>query len=159
MKTFKDSAGRDWSVTVDFGALLRVRDATGVDLLKIHEDNFSVLNRISTDLLLLIQILALLCESQFQGKGLTRDQFCAAMAGDSIEQAHRALIDDLIDFFPDARKRAWMKKVVEKADQMTTIVLQKTEAKIDQADLEAMAEELINSSGKPPASSASIPAP
>ena len=118
MHVFKDSKGRSWEVVLDVRQVRRVRAALGIDLanvIALSKDgavDVGVVDRIANDPCLLADVLWVLVEGQAKEDGVTDEAFGASLAGDSIEEAARAFLDELVDFFPGA-KRLFLKKAVE----------------------------------------------
>ena len=118
MHVFKDNKGRSWEVVLDVRQVRRVRAALGIDLanvIALDKDgavDVGVVDRIANDPCLLADVLWVLVEGQAKEDGVTDEAFGASLAGDSIEEAARAFLDELVDFFPGA-KRLFLKKAVE----------------------------------------------
>lgn len=112
MKSFTDNAGRVWMLAVNVGAIKRVRALCGVDLnsiIELDEKNkptAKLLERLSTDPVLLVDVLYAVCKPECDSKNVTDEEFDAAMAGDAIDLATSALLDEIIDFFPEAKRLA-----------------------------------------------------
>ena len=114
MKTFTDNTGRTWTLLVNVATIKRVRALGGVDLNSIIEvedgkPTTKLLERLSTDPVLLVDVLYAVCRPECEQKGVSDEDFGAAMAGDAIEQATSALLDEVIDFFPEAKRLAFRK--------------------------------------------------
>ncbi len=115
MKSFTDNAGRVWTLAVNVAAIKRVRALCGVDLNSIiemdaaNQPSAKLLERLSTDPVLLADVLYAVCKPECDSKNVTDEEFGAAMAGDSIEHATAALLDEIIDFFPEAKRLAFRK--------------------------------------------------
>lgn len=112
MKSFTDNLGRAWTLVVNVAAIKRVRALCGVDLNSIIEvedgkPTTKLLERLSTDPVLLVDVLYAVCKSECDSKNVTDEDFGAAMAGDAIENATAALLDEVIDFFPAAKRLAF----------------------------------------------------
>ena len=118
MHVFKDNKGRSWEVVLDVRQVRRVRAALGIDLanvIALAKDgsvDVGVVDRIANDPCLLADVLWVLVEGKAKEDGVTDEEFGASLAGDSIEDAARAFLDELVDFFPGA-KRLFLKKAVE----------------------------------------------
>ena len=117
MKTFTDGKGRVWEVELNVRQMKRVRDILGVDLVNVIQTDkdgaiaTDTIDRVANDPILLCDILWVLCEGQAKASGVTDEDFGSSLAGDSIEEATRAFLDELVDFFPGAR-RLFLKKAV-----------------------------------------------
>lgn len=117
MRTFKDNKGRTWKIALNVWQMKRLRDTLGIDLVNVigtsADGNVRVdtIDRIASDPCLLVDILWVVCERQANAEGVKDEDFGASLAGDSIEDATRAFLDELVDFFPGAR-RLFLKKAV-----------------------------------------------
>ena len=114
MKTFTDNTGRTWTLLVNVATIKRVRALCGVDLNSIIEvedgkPTTKLLERLSTDPVLLVDVLYAVCKPECDSKNVSDEDFGAAMAGDAIENATSALLDEVIDFFPAAKRLAFRK--------------------------------------------------
>ena len=104
MKTFTDNKGRVWEVELNIRQMKRVRDVLGIDLVNVISANkdgsvsTDTLERVANDPILLVDILWVLCEGQAKPAGVTDEDFGSSLAGESIEEATRAFLDELVDF-------------------------------------------------------------
>ena len=161
MKTFKDNQDREWTIAVTVASIKRVRQLTPakVDLLKVVENELDLLAKLADDPILLVDTVYVLCKPEADQRGVTDEQFGEAMYGDALERAYVALLEDLCDFFRDARTRATMKKVVAKLGEASAAVLAEADRAADQLDIAELVKKWIASSGSSPAPSASTPDP
>lgn len=116
MKSFIDNLGRTWMLVVNVATIKRVRALCDVDLNAIVEiedgkPSAKLLERLSSDPVLLADVLYAVCRPQCESKNITDEDFGSALAGDSIEKATTALLDEIIDFFPEAKRRIFQKIV------------------------------------------------
>ena len=79
---------------------------------------------------------------------MTDDDFGSSLAGDSISEATRAFLDELVDFFPGAR-RLFLKKAVDLARKYETENLEVLEKALASPEF----EERLKTSLIPPAAS------
>ena len=120
MKTFADNTGRVWEVELNIRQMKRVRDILGIDLVNVISAgkdgsvSTDTLERVANDPILLVDILWVLCENQAKPSGVTDEDFGSSLAGESIEDATRAFLDELVDFLPGAR-RLYLRKAVDLA--------------------------------------------
>ena len=163
MKTFVDNAGRTWTVAINVDAIKRVRDLSSVNLLEVIEGK--LLEKLIGDPILLCDVIYSVCKPEADAKSITDVDFGRAMAGDAIDGATTALLEELVDFFPQGRRRV-LSKALAKLRKFETAALNAVEVRLDSpeldkrlaADLAALqAESLGNSSGSAPASSESPP--
>ena len=114
MKSFTDNTGRTWTLVVNVATIKRVRALCGVDLNSIVEvedgkPSAKLLERLSNDPVLLVDVLYAVCRPECEQKGVSDEDFGAAMAGDAVEQATDALLDEIVDFFPAAKRKAFQR--------------------------------------------------
>ena len=166
MRTFKDNAGRTWTISLTVAAVKRVRDLAKIDLLDLA--NGRVFERLVADPVTLCDALSAACKPQADAEGITDEAFGEAMAGDAIEHASKALVEELIQFFPNARERAARSRVVRTMDAAMDRARGVVERRIESGEIERaiasamepapeMATAGPSSTGSP-VSSASIPA-
>ena len=164
MRQFTDTKERVWDVELNVRQMKRVRDVMGIDLVNVIQAGkdgavaTDTLDRVANDPILLVDILWVLCEGQAKAAGVTDDDFGSSLAGDSISDATRAFLDELVDFFPGAR-RLFLKKAVDLARKYETENLEVLEKALASPEF----EERLKTSLQPPAASresaASTPAP
>ena len=154
MRTFKDCEGRTWSVTLNVLQMKRIRANLGVDLVNVialdagGKVKVDLVDRIANDPCLLVDILWVCVEEEAKAAGVTDEQFGRSLAGDAIEDATRAFLDELVDFFPGAR-RLYLRKAVDLARKY-----ERESAEVLQKVLESPEfEERLKTSLKPPAAS------
>ncbi|MCL2645604.1 MAG: hypothetical protein FWD61_01200 [Phycisphaerales bacterium] len=170
MKTFVDNAGRTWTVAINVDAIKRVRDLAKVNLLEVIEGK--LLERLIGDPVLLCDVIYAVCKPEADAKSISDVDFGRAMAGDAIDGATTALLEELVDFFPQGRRRV-LSKALAKLRKFETAALQTVETRLESPELERKMQAALaeldsgaeegptppgNSSGSAPESSASIPA-
>ena len=159
MKTFNDNAARSWTVQVNVDAIKRVRDLAQVNLLEVVEGK--LLERLISDPILLCDVIYCLCKPEADAKSISDVEFGRAMAGDAIDGATTALLEELVDFFPQAKRRV-LAKALAKLQKLQTAALAAVETRLDSPELDrqmaARLAQLEISSGSAPESSASTPA-
>ena len=164
MRQFTDTKERVWEVELNVRQMKRVRDVLGIDLVNVIQAGrdgavaTDTLDRVANDPILLVDILWVLCEGQAKAAGVTDDDFGSSLAGDSISDATRAFLDELVDFFPGAR-RLFLKKAVDLARKYETENAEILEKALNSPEF----EERLKTSLQPPAASResaeSTPAP
>ena len=160
MKTFADNAGRTWTVTVNVDAVRRVRNLLNVDLLEVVEGK--LLERLVGDPVLLCDLLYALCKPEADARGVTAEDFGRAMAGDAIDGATQALLEELVDFFPSSRRRL-LAKALGKLKALEAMAVEVVEKRLDSPELEDRMRAALAASGdsstSAPASSGAPPGP
>ncbi len=160
MRTFKDSTGRTWEVSVNVQTIKQVRALVEVDLMDLLGKE--LLERLSTDTVLLCDVLYALCKREADERGVTDADFGRAMYGDAIADATRALLEDCADFSQDPRHRAALRRVLDSARTVKEKALDAMERRLDRElgpAMERALQKLGASSGSSPESQASIPTP
>jgi len=117
MQTFKDSAGRSWSIAITIATVKRVRVTCDVDL--AADDLGELLTKMGSDPVLLADVIFVLCSDQVERAGLTDEQFGEGLAGDAIDAATDAFLGALIDFTPK-KKRAMLRSILNRLDDAQT---------------------------------------
>ena len=169
MKTFTDNAARAWTIQVNVDALKRVKSLLDVDLMEAVDGK--LLQRMLDEPVLLCDIIYALCKPQADAASVTDEDFGRAMAGDAIDNATQALLEELVDFFPQ-RRRALLTKVLDKLKKLDSLALATVTDRIEKIDLDKVMSNAVaqldndlsallagKPSGPAPASSASTPAP
>ncbi len=173
MKSFHDNAGRSWTVAIHVESVKRVKSLLGVNLLEAVEG--TLLERLVGDPILLCDVLYVLCKPEADARGVSDEDFGKAMAGDAIELGTTALLEELVDFFPQA-KRQVLAKALAKLQAFQAKAVEVASKRLDDPALERRLEALLSqeeppdgrcppepthggSSGGSPVSSASIPVP
>jgi hypothetical protein len=160
MRTFKDNAGRTWTVSVDVAAVKRARSLAGVDML----DLTGTMSRIEKDPVVVCDTLWAIVKPQADHAGIDEESFFSSLAGDCIEAAARALLAELVDFSPNHRERAALRVVLDRTWAATDKRLDLMEASlprlVEQLEREMGTAGPTNSGDSSsgwPASSESIP--
>lgn len=159
MKTFQDNAGRIWTIAVNVAAIKRARALIGVDVYKLIDDRMTGLGELLSDPVTFVDLLYVLCKDEADKLGVSDEDFGRGMAGDALDAATSAFVSELIDFFPNPRLRAGLRKVIEKGRQVNDGLVEMLEARIDRIDPRTEAAKLFASSGGSPESSESTPDP
>jgi len=158
MHKFRDTNGREWKIILHVTAVKDVKDRLKVDLLQADQDN--TLSQLATDPAMLVDVLYVLCEQQAEQAGITDRQFGEGLAGDAIDRATTAFLEELIDFFPKSR-RIVLKKVLAKMNEVIDRAVDVATKTIDSPAAEQMIERNLktigDSFGSLPASSGSTP--
>ena len=115
MKSFTDNTGRTWTLSVTVGTIKRVRALCNVDLAGVisiesgAQPKVDLLERLGCDPVLLVDVLYAVCKPEADAKGVSDEEFGQAMSGDAIEMATTALLDEVIDFFPETKRKVFRK--------------------------------------------------
>ncbi len=161
MRTFTDNAGRTWTIAINVGAIKRVRGLLDVDLLEVVEGK--LIERLIRDPVLLCDVVYAVCKPEADERQITDEEFGRAMAGDAIEHATKALLEELVGFSPSPRDRANLQRVLATTFKAMDRARDVIEARIDSGELDKVVEQALasaaSSSGDARASPASNLAP
>lgn len=142
MKTFTDCMGRTWTVTINVGTIKRVKTMLGINLLEAITDDLA--EKLKNDVCLLVDVLYVICKNEADVKNITDENFGEAMAGDVLENATNAFLDELIDFFP-AEKKMILRKAINKVNQAEKKALEMGNKYIENMEIEKQIEtKLLN---------------
>ncbi len=104
MKTFNDAKGQPWLIDITVSALRRIKALADIDLGDFTAIvSGDLLKRLAADPVLLADVLYAVLLPEVERRGMKKDDFCDLIRGDAIEDATRALLESLADFFPKAQ--------------------------------------------------------
>jgi hypothetical protein len=109
MRSFKDRTGMEWQIDFTIGTAIELKDQLGIDLDSQNEG----LIKVASDSTILFKALYIACELQAIERKIDAKAFYARFCDDSITHATRAFIGAINDFFPNARRREVLKRLVE----------------------------------------------
>ena len=156
MRTFTDALNRSWSLEITVATLKRVRAVAGVDL--IEAAGGTLLDRLVADPVLLGDVLYACVKPQADERKLSDEDFGRSLAGDAIDQATTALLEEFVAFFPSPRRRV-LEQALAKLAGWRAAALAAAEARLNDPDLDAVVLAALHGrlSGSAPASAASTP--
>jgi len=156
MKQFTDNAGRQWTVEVNVAALKRIKGLAGVDLLEVLDG--ALIERLIRDPVLLCDVLYAACKPEADERGVTDEEFGRAMAGDAIEHATEALLDEIVSFCPSPRDRAALGRVLAATRTAMDKARDLVETRLDSGELEKAIDAALAEAQTPGGSSTAAPA-
>ena len=141
MKQFIDNVGRTWGISINVDAIKRVREILSINLLDAVEGK--LIERLVGDPILLCDVIFVLCQPEATARNISDEDFGRAMAGDAIDAATTSLLEELVAFFPKARRQL-LTKALEKLKLMETKAIALIDQKLDDPNLEANLERELN---------------
>ena len=144
MKTFTDNAGRSWNISVTVDAIKRVRSLLDVDLMDAASGK--LIHQLAEDPVLLCDVIYCIVKPQADEKEISDEDFGEAMAGDAIDQATSAFLEDLVNFFP-SRRRVLLQKVLTKLKNLEAIAAEVVNKRLDSPELEEQMRAELESIG------------
>ena len=133
MHTFADTQGRTWTVTINVDVIRRVRSLLNINLLEAVEGR--LLERLITDPVLLCDILFVVIQPEAIAKDISDEDFGRSLGGDVLDLATTALLEELVDFFPSA-KRTVFRKALIKLKQLETLAIETATQRLESSELE-----------------------
>ena len=133
MHTFADTQGRTWTVTINVDVIRRVRSLLNINLLEAVEGR--LLERLITDPVLLCDILFVVIQPEAVTKDISDEDFGRSLGGDVLDLATTALLEELVDFFPSA-KRTVFRKALIKLKQLETLAIETATQRLESSELE-----------------------
>ena len=140
MRTFKDTAARTWSLSLNISIAKRLRDELKIDL--FDENVGETIARLSGDPVLLADVLFLMVKDEADAKNITDEDFGSALGGDTITTATDSFLEELIDFYPE-KKRAILQGLLSKINQAEERLMTETIEMIDSDSMDRFIEEQI----------------
>lgn len=150
MKTFRDTAGREWAITIDVNAIKRVMKSSfdylgeplKVNLLALVEPDSDLLKKVVEYPPLVCDIAYALCKPQCDEKNISDEDFGRAMGGDVLEKVLDCILEETVDFFPLGR-RAVLKKVLEKSQTFAEKAKTLMAARLAAGELDAAIDAIL----------------
>ena len=137
-RTFQDSQGDSWTITITVGAAMKLRDQLGVDIQKLVESHDGTLSGLLTDVWKIVEILALVLEDQVKKRGLQDSEFFERLTGDVLDFATMAFLEAVADSLPKLQRRPiqeLMKKLNSTLDRATETMAEKVKATDVEAEI------------------------
>ena len=156
--TFKDNQGRAWTLAVNVASIKRVKADLGMYLPDVLKGE--LVQQLASDPILLVDTIYSLCRPDAQAANVTAEQFGEAMAGDAIEHATKALLDECVNFSQNPRDRAALGRIVSALWKTMDKARDLVETRLDGIQIEKVMEEAILKAWNDPsnASSGNVPA-
>lgn len=144
MKIFRDCESREWKVSINVSAIKRVKSLLDVDLLDIGDGK--LFERLIDQPCDLVDVLYVLCKEQADQRGLTDAHFGESMGGDALDSATKALLEELVDFFPK-RRRPILQKALAKLDHLESRLIAKATELLDDPKIDQQIEAALSTLG------------
>ena len=122
MKRFADFKGNQWNISINIGAVKRVKSLLGIDLLDIESGDPPLATRLATDVVLLCDVVYCLVKDQADKANITDAQFGEALGGSAIMDMQTAFVEELLDFFRGCG-RMDRAKIIEKSAEVITLAV------------------------------------
>jgi len=143
MKTFKDTTGQDWTITLTLGTAMHVRDKLNIDLLQPEVGDPPLLTRLGTDEMLMGEVLCALLDDQIEKSNITAEQMRERFDGPTLLAAQNAFYDELADFFR-LRGRSDRAKACRKQQALINKAIELAAIKIDGMDVDKIVDGVMS---------------
>ena len=130
MKIWKDAEGHAYETKITVAEIRDVKTELGINLMDIATGD--LLQRISEDVILLCDILYVVNRSQAKEYGIDDVQFGRNLYGDALENATRAFMEEMINFFPNQRTRQLLTKAMTKGQERMDKALDLAEKSLEE---------------------------
>lgn len=141
MRTFKDKDGQEWHLDLTFGKYRRLH-ASGFDCTDVGQ-----LERLASDPEVTLRVLMELCSDDLASRNVSQEVFESGFDLDVLQAAIEAVVDEIIDFFPQ-QSRAVMRTAWEKVrSQMATVQQDMAKAAtkaIENGEIESQVEKALS---------------
>lgn len=144
MKKFQDNTGREFVIKVTVKTVKDVRDRLGFDLTKIFEPN-SPLADLADDPFKTCELIHICCQSADDKPKPDFDAFISAIGGEQVEDAMSALIEGVIAFFPNKRRREALTSLASKIETTANDRVEKAATMIESLTQEDVSRLLTKS--------------
>jgi len=121
---FRDRQGREWTPRLTYLIVRNIKQRTGVSILEIADKTeglVAAFDRIEN----FSKVLFASVEREAAKASVTEDDLMDALDGELVEKASEALLDAIVEYFPE-RKKKLLRKTWEKASE----AVEKAEIKI-----------------------------
>ena len=142
MKTFQDAKNRTWTIELNLGTAMQVKQHFAalnppqpVDLLTPEDGDPPLITRIGIDEYLLAEIICVLIQPQFEKANITEAEVRLSFDGRTMLGAQKAFYDELTDFF-QSRGRTDRAKAVAKHQALIENAIALVERKVDAIDVD-----------------------
>ncbi|OHB56829.1 MAG: hypothetical protein A2Y07_06875 [Planctomycetes bacterium GWF2_50_10] len=144
MKTFQDSAGRTWTISMTVDSVKRVRDLMKINLIEPESGDPPLLTRLGMDDLLMLDVIYCLIQPQAEQLNISDTDFAKALGGDAVLSAINAFYEEMVDFFLK-RGRTDRAKAVGTQHRMIALAIQRIDGHISRIDPEKVLDETVGS--------------
>ena len=160
MRTFADSKGRQWTLTINVAAQMRVRAVTHCDLYTLFDADATELSALLSNPPALCTVVFHLARDQEGHPPTSEEDFAEGIDGDAYDRLEDAFMEELIDFFPP-RTRELRRKLMAKGQEMVSLATTQAVTELERKDPQEMLDRLLSlangSSGSSPDASAPTP--
>jgi hypothetical protein len=167
MASFKDNAGREWTIAIDAPTILTIREECDPLFMLESAKSASTYERLESDPATLCRVIYCLCDEQRKERGISEASFYGEVIGDAIDAATDALLKAIISFSPRRQRKlleaaAGMRERIQRKG-IDTILAKIAEPEVEEAIMASVSQEIEKAMAKilstPQSSASRSPAP
>ena len=144
MKSFNDSKGRKWELSLNLGSVMTIKDKMDVDLLQPESGDPPLTARLSGDPMLLASIISILIEDQFAKYNCDEKSVYESFDGATLFSATEAFYEEMIAFFQQLG-RHHVSMAIQKQLRMVKAGVAAAEKRIEAIDEQKYLNEMMKS--------------
>lgn len=137
MAQFKDKSSRVWVVELTVDSIKALRANLKLDLADAFKGD--AIQRLSTDPVLLVDAMYLICAAQAKAEGIDSAAFGALFNGDAIGDAVDALTQAIVDFCRNPKARASLTELLRLSKEAENKAIDLVNAKLAGINLDELA--------------------
>lgn len=139
MASFKDRLDRSWMISLTTIELKKVKDEFKLNLAEWACEDSKLLSRLSSDPILLVDVLSCLLEDQIKQYGFNEKQFAEGIVGVGIENATQALVEALVNFSKPQQGRV-IQAVWNKMTATEDLATERVLSRIGELDVQSLVD-------------------
>lgn len=137
MKTYRDTEGVEWTVSVNIAALKRVQTLAGVDMLRPTDGDPPPIVRLDRDIACLVDCLFAIVRPQAEQREISDEAFAERLGGQAVADARSALMDELQRFFLEAGRRD-VASMIDRQNTLVALALEHEMKTIEDPEIETI---------------------
>ena len=130
MQSFKDKNGKNWDIELKIGTAIKLKSRFGLDvdqvLMPDDKSNTSAIEKITTDIEYLFNIIYTFCEKQCREAAISQEDFAELFDAAAIDSAINAFLEEIINFSRPAKK-----KILQEMNRIRKDVQKKAGEKVE----------------------------
>lgn len=142
MRTFKDSTGKEWKISITIGSAKRVLANTPdhLDLFTMKDE--TDWERLTLNYSIIADAICELCRPEWEDRGLTSEQFFDILDGVTMGNAMGVFKAELADFFLSTDRRD-LATMIHKSNSMMTKATTATAQRIEAINEDEQVAEMM----------------
>ena len=141
MAKFTDAEGRAWTLRIVHSHVARIKDAVGVSLYHLFDNQLRDLAALMGDPDKLVCVAWILVEAAAEKLCVTPESFGGSLDGNALEAMGEAFLEALADFFPNRREA--LLRLAAKGKETQQKLAAKMVTTIDRLDADKVAADLL----------------